>query len=388
MPLGDRQSVYDRIRLMHASKHKVVLAVTGGGADVIGMLLRHGGGSATVLEVLVPYDQASLNDFLGGAPDKYCSAATSRQMAMASFLRAKQLAPQDSVIGVGATCSLARPGYSREIREDGTHRRHVAYVSFQSERETQEYTLELRDYERTREEEEDMVATYIVAAMFHFLKRIFCFALRPEDASNWRQVTEAELGIPGLKNVILGQKDMAIIGYVSNIIFPGSFNPCTKNHLEMAKIAGGDGVTMEMSVINADKPPMDYISIQERLATIPIGESNICGVALTNAPKFIQKSPIFPHSHFIVGADTLNRLCDQKYYAVPVETALQDAFAHHGFIVFPRHGIDVDHRAHDILGCSMRYIGTEEYHDDGHSSTKERKRTRSILGNGIIDGAG
>ena len=73
---------------IHKSPCKVVLAITGGGAEIIGELLRHGSGSATVLDAVVPYSTGSMDRFLGRKPEKYCSEKTARLMAMVAYQRA------------------------------------------------------------------------------------------------------------------------------------------------------------------------------------------------------------------------------------------------------------------------------------------------------------
>jgi hypothetical protein len=50
------------VKLIHETPHKAVMAITGGGSEAIGELLRHGNGSKTLLEAVVPYDQGSFEE--------------------------------------------------------------------------------------------------------------------------------------------------------------------------------------------------------------------------------------------------------------------------------------------------------------------------------------
>ena len=55
---------------VHSCECQVVIAVTGGGSKAISQLLEIPGGSRTVLEAVVPYSQAALEDWLGNPVDQ------------------------------------------------------------------------------------------------------------------------------------------------------------------------------------------------------------------------------------------------------------------------------------------------------------------------------
>jgi hypothetical protein len=80
----------------------------------------------------------------------------------------------------------------------------------------------------------------------------------------------------------------------------------------MAEIAArrlGQPVWLEISITNVDKPPLDFLTVRERLDQL--GAYDVC---LTCAPTFVEKAEIFPGSTFVVGADTLGRIADARYY--------------------------------------------------------------------------
>src|SRR5262245_4744028 len=112
-----RQRLIDSI---HAAPGLGVIAVTGGGATAAAELLAVPGASRTVLEVLVPYCQAALADFLGAAPEHACSTETGQALAARALARAEQLAPDEPVFGLGVTASLATDRPKR-----GDHRFHL-----------------------------------------------------------------------------------------------------------------------------------------------------------------------------------------------------------------------------------------------------------------------
>jgi hypothetical protein len=127
---------------------------------------------------------------------------------------------------------------------------------------------------------------------------------------------------------------------ISNLIFPGAFHPLHAGHRRMAEIAQtlvGRRVEFEISIRNVDKPPLDYGEIQQRLAQFGPGET----VWLTRAATFEEKSREFPGATFLVGADTIRRIADPRYYGG--EPAMREALeriAARGcrFLVFGRVG--------------------------------------------------
>src|ERR1035437_6267149 len=89
------------VPLIHKTATKAVLIITGGGTEVLPMLLKRGGGSATLLSARVPYANAETIQLLGGKPEKFVSEQTTRQLAMAAYQKALELVEgNEPVIGV------------------------------------------------------------------------------------------------------------------------------------------------------------------------------------------------------------------------------------------------------------------------------------------------
>lgn len=318
------------ISAIHRSGHLMVLAITGGGASAIGELLRVPGGSASVLEAIVPYSWQALVEYLGGAPDHACSARTARAMAMKAFLRARHLAEPsvavDNLLGVGLTASLASDRPKR-----GAHRFHLA---MQTAAFTDCFSLELEKDKRTRAEEEAVVCGFLL----HYLPRVGTTA--PEDFWSLPEFVPLELSKRGEKafrfvdddqrRLLLGElraiglrktdhhwdheqtlgPDQSASG--PRLLMPGAFNPIHEAHRQMAAYASarfGRPVAFELSIENVDKPPLDYVEIAERLDQLQPGER----LWLTRAPTFLRKSELFPGATFIVGVDTIARVADPKY---------------------------------------------------------------------------
>jgi nicotinamide mononucleotide (NMN) deamidase PncC len=294
------------IKQIHASGRQLVLSLTGGGSGAIAALLEVPGASAAVLEAIVPYAAPALEQWLGGAPDHYCSERTARAMAMAAFERARELSRGEAraLRGIGATASLATTRPKR-----GPHQIHVAW---QSAEVTAVASLELEKDARTRAEEEQAAALLVLAAVGDACGVPAASLLDPGlQARVLRRTQAAERP---LTELLLGECDF--IGAIDRaskvILFPGAFNPLHEGHERMAELAGrryGSPVTFELSITNVDKPPLDFIEIEDRLKQLS-GRR----VLLTRAPTFVEKAKIASGCVFIVGADTLVRIADPKYY--------------------------------------------------------------------------
>jgi len=121
-------------------------------------------------------------------------------------------------------------------------------------------------------------------------------------------------------------------------ILSGSFNPIHPGHRSMAQLAEnmlGCSVEFELSVKNVDKPDLDRVEIERRLAQFSEREV----VWITWSSTFQQKAAVLPPCTFVIGADTLIRIADPRYY--PCESGLNDSvdeLAERGnrFLVFGR----------------------------------------------------
>jgi hypothetical protein len=362
--MSDSPSREEFVRRIHATPGQMVLAITGGGSRAIGDLLGVPGGSRTVLEAIVPYSAAALEEFLHARPEHFCSAAAARMMAMAAFQGARRLQsaltdsakPQAEIqsksdiltnvplIGIGCTASLASDRPKR-----GPHRIHVA---LQTAEATSTHSLELVKGRRSRDEEEVIAAGMVlntVAEAFGINDGLplplvgneKVESVRTAAPAEWRDLLVGNIAIlrAADRKLAPGESPGAKYGKV-RVIFPGAFQPLHAGHLRMAEIAAGRlgvPVEFELSIENVDKPPLDYTEIAQRAAQF--SKKNM-PLWLTCAATFEEKSALFPGSIFIVGADTIVRIGQPRYYGndpAAMEAAMEK-IAQRGcrFLVFGR----------------------------------------------------
>ena len=276
---------------IHEAKPQGVFVVTGGGSGLLSRLLSVPGASATVLEASVPYASQALTDYLGAAPEQWCSAVTARRLAMQAFSRARTLGGD---FGFAVTASLATNRPKR-----GAHR---AYLAYQDAAATRVWTLALEKGTHSRAEEEDVVAGHALAAL--------AFALGISPVPDLP--CEEALAGTGLAELLRGERRV-VASRRFDAVLPGAFNPLHDGHRAMRAHAAarlGRPVGYELSVANVDKPPLDYLDINPRLAQFQPDE-----VVVSNAPAFVEKARALGGAvTFVVGADTITRIAEPRYY--------------------------------------------------------------------------
>jgi len=299
----------------------MVVAVTGGGSGAVSALLQTPGASRTVLEAVVPYSLAALVDWIGGQPDQACSESTARAMAMAAFMRARALASDTEptrLLGVGFTGSLATDRPKR-----GERRVHVAA---QTAERTEIHSIWLTDGNPTRATDEEF-STTVLLWLIAGSCGVPIAGIEELPSDRWeRRVEQAD---PAWSELLIGACRLAVLKPGSSIehftgtqappmplVFPGAFNPPHVGHMRMAAIAEDrlrKPLAWELSVANVDKPPLDFIAIRTRVESLQ-REDGARPMALTHAPTFREKAELFPGATFVVGADTLVRIAEPRYY--------------------------------------------------------------------------
>jgi len=304
------------IQEFHAGPSRLVLAVTGGGSRVIGELLSVPGASRTVLEAVVPYAPQALEDWLRHRPDQFCSRATALSMASVAWSRARRLAGPDAqaqeCLGVGCTASL--------VSDRPKHGDHRCWIAVQSDVETRLLSLTLSKGRRERAEEEQLVADLILTGLADSIR------LRPPPltglTSDETVVVDVERPPSLICEIRSGERQVAwslpggelTVQSADSIagVMSGSFNPLHRGHLHLRDLAEQmlqGSVVFELPVVNADKPPLDFFSIEERRRQFQKHP-----LALTSLPLFDQKAQVFPGVTFVIGIDTAERILQPRFY--------------------------------------------------------------------------
>ncbi len=303
--------IQDLIRQIHASPAQAVVVVTGGGAQSISRLLTVPGASRTVLEVLVPYSERALTDFLGERPHQVVSVETAGAMSRQAHRRAVELTEADvPLVGIGCTAAIATDRPKR-----GPHRVHVARCTADS---VITYSLELTKGLRDRMGEDTLAGLLVVRALAEAAGIAPNFAIPLADDERIAvggSGDPIDLLVAGAIDTVLVRADGTITpnGGRNGALLSGSFDPLHVGHRELATVASETlsmPVTLEMSIANVDKPPLSAPVIRERLEQF----AGIYDVVLTKAPTFAEKAQVLPGSCFIIGYDTMKRLIDPAYY--------------------------------------------------------------------------
>ena len=299
------------IRQIHASPARAVVAVTGGAAQAIAWLLRIPGASRTVLEVLVPYSERALEDFLGERPHQVASVETAEAIARQAYRRATELADSEgTIIGIGCTAAIATDRPKR-----GPHRVHVARCTADS---TVTYSLDFTKNLRDRAGEDTLASLLLLRALAE-ASGVSPNVSIPFASNEHLAITGSgdpiDLLVAGALDTVLVHADATITpnGRPDDAVLSGSFDPFHVGHRELATVASetlGMPITLELSVANVDKPPLSAVVIRERLEQF----AGIYDVFLTKAPTFAEKAQVLPKACFVIGYDTMVRLIDPAYY--------------------------------------------------------------------------
>jgi nicotinamide mononucleotide (NMN) deamidase PncC len=395
------QPLIDSVALLAAleeSGSQVVIVSTGGGSLAIPHLLSTPGASSVVLECLVPYAREAVDRLLGGSQESYCSSRAARRLAVMAWQRACGLgAPRATAIGAAVTAGLR----SRTPKR-GQHRVVVAVHGLGA---TRVATLVLAKEARSRAAEEEVAAALLLEQLARFSSG--CRSPSSPGSLTLRDDEHVEIAccepptpwrdlLAGTRTAVHAISDPARPQPASippsadappsagMLVFPGSFDPLHEGHRRMAVVAqeiAERPLDFELSVLNVDKPALDYLEMESRAAQF-VGRS----LWFTRAATFVEKLDVFPEGTFVLGADTYARLADPKYYggsADATDRAVQRiATQARGLIVFgrERNGEFEDPAGLDVppaLRAVTSFVSQREFRMD-ISSTALRRHHASL----------
>jgi hypothetical protein len=193
------------------------------------------------------------------------------------------------------------------------------HVAVHGSRRTMTYSLTLNKGDRDREGEETVVGAVLLNALAEnrgVVERVSLPLLLGEE------VEVESSAVDPLSALLHGEIRAVCMDIDGRLrcdappppaLLPGSFNPLHEGHLELASVAArilGVPVAFELSVVNADKPPLSRADIEHRrrqfLWRAPLW--------LTHAPTFATKAELFPATTFVVGVDTAIRIVAPRFY--------------------------------------------------------------------------
>ena len=313
------------VQAIHDSPTMAVMVVTGAGAQALAWLLAVGGASRTLLEAVVPYGRKSIAQVLGHEPDQYASPEVAVELARAAYRRAlEQREGQEPVVGLACTASIATDRPKR-----GEHRCSVAVWDSTG---LTTYNLTLAKGERDRAGEEAVVSRLVLQALAGAagVEQEFALGLLASERPNVQHtehpdplrllISTAPDGARGPMRLVLVDTDgnMTANASVGGAILAGSFSPMHSGHELLARTAAmicDSPVTLELSVTNVDKAPLEEAEIRRRLLQF----RHSWQVVLTRAPTFDQKAALLPGCVFVIGYDTAARLVQPRYYGGSVQ---------------------------------------------------------------------
>ena len=368
------------------AKTSVCLAIAGGGGHAISTLSSTPGASALLLEGTVAYDRKSYCTYCDLPTNtkgfKYSSFKAAEMASEAALKRAlnyistNNLRGMSGCIGVGCASSLVTSSVQ------GSTRSHANIVATAANGRQLYLNVTLAGKQdgvtRSRMEEDHFVSSLVLRA----IERLRLASSGKVSNS----VTTTELGdtideqwlgalgdggsddddhdapFIAANRILSGKAQAALLLPIrsgvstkfralkypvvpsGSLVFPGSFNPPHDGHVTLARAAVKAAkntlaedersrtleppIFFELSLINADKPSIDPITVSDRLNRMLElqGLPEKWGVLLTRAPLFSEKLTcinecILDTSHgplpkvsFVIGSDTMLRIVDPKYY--------------------------------------------------------------------------
>ena len=211
-------------------------------------------------------------------------------------------------------------------------------MSVQTRSSTHRLTIELAKG-RGREAEEALVAR--IALVFLLESLGVRSASMPELASGESITKEVANVGEDLSELVWGNsRKLCVLGSGGEprALLPGAFDPLHVAHRSMRSHAEqllACPVAYELCVTNVDKPALDFVEIEERVRAFGADGD----LWLTSLPLFTEKAEAFPQVTFVVGADTIKRIAQTRYYGTDEERdARIREFSEHGarFLVYGR----------------------------------------------------
>ncbi len=326
------------VQAIHDRPEQIVLVVTGGATGVQQMLWDTPGASRTLLDAQMPYGTAAFDRFVGhSAPDRrYCNADAALLLAHTAWARAREMALTSTpVLGVGATMALVT-----DREKKGPCRIFIAVVGGDGVRKQTSMELTPDQSKSWTRKVQGKLSDFLVLNCL-----LEALGLRPLRISFAKSGTSV---ISYLEPWTVIQSDgnelpVSAISPTTHVLYPGSFNPRHHGHDAIMNTVRSQLCMDVICLIergHPDKGPLPDAEIARRVGQFAWRGS----VMVTDGVGYyIEKARRFPGFTFIVGADTMRRICDASYYgSTEALAAVFEEFIALGtsFLVFDRQADD------------------------------------------------
>lgn len=334
------------INTLNSLPIKLYFAITGGGQSFISNYLSVSGGSKVVMGATIPYSKEIFNDFIGKAPNKYCSLDAANSLAEAAYKKIVDNIndPEKSIeIGVGVTSSLITDN-------ERVGREHKFFIVFKGKQWVAYQTRIINaNIFPSRREQEEYVADFILKTLFTLVWDLY-LSFKNEKFSDYLKIPYSYNFIH--LNVLNYDNEKLLLNHCNSnsplIIYPGSFSIPHSGHEGIIKFGESllkNQVLLELTNNNADKGYVGLPTLWERKTHLNFAlkkEVLIISQKTFKGKVEYYRSITNQEIVFLVGADTWIRIWDEKYGHELSE--LEKFFKENNvkFLVFGRNGIDID----------------------------------------------
>ena len=322
------------VQAIHDRPEKLVLVATGGGAGVQRMLWDVPGASRTLLDAQFPYDMHAFDRYVGRPPpgNRYCTAEAALLLARKAYERARELDPSGNVIGAGATMTLVT-----DREKKGPCRIFVAVVGYGGGvRKAVEMTLTPDQAASWSRPVQGELADHLILNCL-----LEALELRPLRISFAKSGTSVISYLEPWVVIMPDGRELpeSAISPETHVLYPGSFNPRHFGHDQMIATVQtllGKEVVCLIERDHPTKGPLSDAEIARRVGQFawksPVMVTDQVGL-------YVDKARRFPGYGFIVGADTMRRICrSDDYGSIQELDAALEQFIRLGthFYVFDR----------------------------------------------------
>ncbi len=288
---------------------KVYAYATGAGAGFQDRLWSIPGCSSIFVGAEFPYDQRITTEVLGYKPNKFVSKSVAIELAMKAYMKAYNFDERaDNVIGLGLTASVASTKIHR-----GEHQFYIAAID-----NTQCLTYHVILNKSVGKEARIDDGINADGSLCRLLKYI------TGEVGDYTKVGSFGSNVVYsshlLEEIILNRPYFSSkntreenIPNKPTIFFPGSFNPKHWGHQQIAEKIQNlypERQFIYSTVVNSTHKPQLTCAEMLRRASQMKYENFLL---TQNDPTFLTKARKYPGAWFVLGADTLERMLDEKW---------------------------------------------------------------------------